>query len=122
MAEAWTFGDGAGFWWAVMFVLLAGWLPTDVWRWLGVVAGQRINEASPLMRLVRAVATALVAAVIARLVLHPTGALADLPLALRLAAVGFGMTAFLAARNSMLTGILSAQIVLIGGALLLGQA
>ena len=74
--------DVAADWWPYAFILLAGWLPTDVWRWIGVASAGRVDESSRLISLARAVATALVAAVIARLVFYPTGFLASVPGAL----------------------------------------
>ena len=64
------------------------------------------------------IATALVAAVIANLIVFPGGALADLPLWLRIGAAVAGFAAFLAARQSMLVGIVVAEAVLIAGSLL----
>ena len=60
-------------WWPYLFILLAGWLPTDVWRWLGVLSAGRFDETSPAIALARTIATSLVAAVIGRLILFPTG-------------------------------------------------
>ena len=81
------FHDIAAAWWPYAFILLAGWLPTDIWRYLGVLSAGRIDEASPWLGLVRAVATGMVAAVIARMVLYPSGSLADVPDAVRIGAL-----------------------------------
>jgi Branched-chain amino acid transport protein (AzlD) len=102
-------------WWPYLFILVAGWLATDIWRWIGVLAGGRLREDSELLVWVRAVATALVAGVISRLILYPAGALAEAPLALRLAAAALGWLAFLAAKKRILVGVLTAEAVLIGG-------
>jgi hypothetical protein len=48
---------------------------------------------------------AVLAAVIAKLVLAPPGALASVPLALRLAAIACGFLAFLAVRRSVFAGL-----------------
>jgi len=82
---------------------------------IGVLAGGRLRESSELLVWVRAVATALVAGVISRLILFPAGALADAPLALRLAAAVLGWLAFWAANKRILVGVLTAEAVLIGG-------
>lgn len=63
-------------WWPYVFIAVAGWLATDIWRWIGVVGGSRLKDDSPALALVRAVATALVAAVVAKLILYPSGVLA----------------------------------------------
>lgn len=70
-------------WWPYLFILLAGWLATDSWRYLGVYLGGKMSEESDILVFVRCVATALVAAVIANLIVFPSGALADSPLVLR---------------------------------------
>jgi hypothetical protein len=103
-------------WWPYLFILVAGWLATDVWRWIGVLAGGRLREESELLVWVRAVATALVAGVISRLILFPAGALAE---ALRVAAAALGWLAFWTAGKRILVGVLTAEAVLIGGWLVL---
>ncbi|MFT2215181.1 AzlD domain-containing protein [Rhizobium giardinii] len=107
-------------WWAYVFIAIAGWLATDVWRWLGVLAGNRLREDSEALNWVRAVATALVAAVIAKLVLYPTGVLEQSPLWLRLGSVAAGAVAFFAARQKPAIGIATAIGVLAVGLYALG--
>lgn len=99
-------------WWPFLFILVAGWLPTDIWRFLGVTLGGRMEEGSDLLVLVRAVATALVAAVVGNLVVFPGGALASTPLALRTGAAGLGFVAYLAGGRHMIVGIATAEILL----------
>ena len=113
MTEAW--------WWPYVMILVAGWLATDIWRWIGVFAGGRLREDSEMLIWVRCVATALVAGLIAKLILFPQGVLADTPLWLRLAAAGFGFAAFLASRQKVIVGVLVAEVFLIGGWLLLDR-
>ncbi|MDZ5696394.1 MULTISPECIES: AzlD domain-containing protein [Phyllobacteriaceae] len=102
-------------WWPYLFILLAGWLATDFWRFLGVFLGGRITEESEILVLVRCIATALVAAVIANLVVFPSGALAATPLLLRLSAGLAGFAAYLAAGKKVLVGILAGEAVLGSG-------
>ncbi|MCA1300379.1 AzlD domain-containing protein [Stappia indica] len=109
-------------WWPYAMILVAGWLATDVWRWLGVLLSGRLREDSELLLWVRAVATALVAGVISKLILFPAGALADAPVALRLAAAASGFVAFLVGGQRVVVGVLAAEVVLIGGWLLIGLA
>jgi len=59
--------------WPYVVILFAGWFATDFWRWLGVLAGNRLSEGSEALNWVRAVATALVMAVTAKLIVFPTG-------------------------------------------------
>lgn len=104
---------------ALLLVVLIGFLPTEVWRTLAVIAGRRVEEGSALFHWVKAVATALLAAVIARLLFAPAGALAEVPLALRLGAVVAGVAGFLVVRRSVFVGVVVGEIVLMGGAYLL---
>ena len=109
-----TFEASAAWWWPYLFILVGGWLATDVWRFMGVYFGGRIPEDSDLLVLVRAVATALVAAVIGNLVIFPGGALAATPVLIRVLAVGAGFAAFMAAGKRTIAGIGVAEAVLAG--------
>jgi len=76
---------------SLWLVVLAGVLVTYVWRLAGVLLVSRIDPDGPALRLVRAVVTALVAALVARMLLFPSGLLAGTPLPARLGAVLFGV-------------------------------
>jgi len=102
-----------------LFIVLAGMLPTIVWRWIGVFAAGRLKQDDEIFVWVRAVANALVAGVIARLILFPTGALAATPTELRIGAAIVGLVAFLIAGSRIYVGVLAAEAVLIGGWFLL---
>ncbi len=106
-------------WWTYVMIIVAGWLATDIWRWLGVFAGGRLREDGELLIWVRCVATALVAGVISKLILFPEGILSETPLLLRLSAAGFGFAAFFAARKRVIVGVLAAELFLVCGWLLL---
>lgn len=102
--------------WPYLLVILAGFLPTEIWRSLAVVFVRGLDEDSELLILVRAVATALLAAVVARLVLIPPGELMAIPLAIRVGAVAGGFLVYLLAWRSVFLGILFGEIVIIAGA------
>lgn len=104
-----SFQSTDAWWWPYLFITLAGFLPTDIWRWAGVALGTRLDEASPFMVLVRAIATALVAAVIGNLVVFPQGALAAVPLVARIMAALCGFSAYLLAGKKVIIGILVAE-------------
>ncbi|MBO6726173.1 MAG: AzlD domain-containing protein [Rhizobiaceae bacterium] len=112
-----TFEAIDAWWWPFLFILIAGWLATDSWRFLGVFLGGRISEDSEALVFVRCVATALVAAVVAGLILTPNGALADTPILLRAGAAIAGFVAYLAAGKRMIVGIVVAEALLVGGML-----
>tara|TARA_R110000751_G_scaffold180038_2_gene286475 strand:+ start:17979 stop:18335 length:357 start_codon:yes stop_codon:yes gene_type:complete len=101
--------------WPFVFIAVAGWLATDIWRWLGVLLGNRIAEDSVVLIWVRAVATALVAAVVSRLILFPSGALAATPMGLRIVATLVGFIAFLIFGQRIIVGVLVAEAALLVG-------
>ncbi|CAD7023415.1 AzlD domain-containing protein [Pseudorhizobium endolithicum] len=101
-----------GEWWPYVVIAVAGWLATDIWRWLGVLAGNRLDEDSEALHWVRAVATALVMAVTAKLIVFPTGTLAESPLWLRLLAAGIGFAAFLVAGQRIGVAVVTSTVVL----------
>ena len=110
--------DGA--YWPYLALLLFAVLPTEIWRWLGVLAGNRLREDSEALNWVRAVATALVAAVVAKLIVYPTGVLESSPLWLRLGAVAVGAAAFFAAGRKPAVGIGTSIATLALGLYMLG--
>lgn len=106
--------------WPYLFILIAGVIATDMWRWLGVVAGRRLDENSELFIWVKATATALVAGVIAKQIIYPSGVLADSSAALRVGAASIGFVVFLLAGKRMIFGIAAALAVLAAGLYLSG--
>lgn len=104
--------------WPYVAMVIVGFLPNELWRWLGVVMARGLDERSEIVVWVRAVATAILAAVIAKLTLFPPGALAGVPMTVRLASVAIGFSVFLAFRRSVLAGVAVGELVLIAGAML----
>jgi hypothetical protein len=101
--------DGFG---GYLTLILAGFLATEVWRWLGLAVGSRLDVAGALFLWVRAVATALVSGLVARMVLFPTGALIDVPLWARLAAFAGGVSLYLLLRRNVAAGVGAAATLL----------
>ncbi len=52
-------------------LLLVGVLPSEIWRWMALVVGRGLDETSEILVWVRAVATATLAAVVAKLAFFP---------------------------------------------------
>ncbi len=104
-----------GDWQSYLLLALAGLFPNEIWRLLGLWASRGLDEGSELMVWVRAVATAILAGVIAQVLIAPPGALAGAPLWLRLGAVAVGVAVFFTARRSTLAGVAAAEIALMGG-------
>lgn len=105
---------------AYLALILAGFLPNEVWRWLGVIFARGLDEASEVVVWVRAVATAILAGVIAKLTIFAPGVLATVPAPVRLGAVAVGFLAFVLIRRSVFAGVVAGEAALVLGALLLG--
>lgn len=108
-------------WWPFVFILMAGILPTAIWRWIGVFAVGNLDETSEWLVFVRCLATALVAAVISQFVFFPSGALATYPLWLRLGAALGGFLVFLLSGRRIVIGVLAGEAMLLAGVLILSM-
>lgn len=114
-AIAMTFSSGIAWWWPYLFLLIAGTLATDMWRFLGVYFAGHLEEDAEILVFVRTLATALVAAVIAKLILYPDGALAAVPVLLRVGAAGAGFAAYFLAGMRVFVGVVVAEMALLLG-------
>jgi branched-subunit amino acid transport protein len=109
-----------GDWHSLLVLLLAAFLPNEVWRMIGLWLGGGVDEGSELLVWVRAVATAILAGVIAQILIEPPGALASIPGWLRYAAVAAGFVAFVVTRRSILVGVLCGEFLMLTGKWWLG--
>jgi branched-subunit amino acid transport protein AzlD len=105
---------------AYALLVLVGFLPNEIWRMLGLVFAHGIDEETELFMWARAVATAVLAGVVAKILLFPPGALAGVPLIVRLGAIACGFAAFLLVRRSVFAGVAAGEVVLILGTLAYG--
>ncbi|MEQ8651660.1 MAG: AzlD domain-containing protein [Kiloniellales bacterium] len=92
-----------------LLILAVSAVATYVWRGLGVLLSGRINPDSALFAWMAAVAYALLAGLITRMIVLPIGPLAETPLEARLAAAALCVIAFLITKKLLLA-------VLVGGA------
>lgn len=99
--------------WSYLWLLLAGFCATQPWRYLGVVLSVNLQTGSEVLVWVRLVSTALVAGLVARMLLLPAGALASVPMDIRLGSFLFGCCVFFFARKSLAAGVFSGSLVLI---------
>jgi hypothetical protein len=104
--------------WPYLVVVLVGFLPNEVWRLLGLVQARGLNEDSEIVVWSRAVATAILAGVIAKLIIFSSGSLAGNPLAVRVIAAVCGFLAFTTIKRSVFAGVLAGEVVLLAGGLL----
>ena len=112
--------DFIGDWHALLVLVVAGFLPNEVWRMLGLWFGGGVDEGSELLVWVRAVATAILAGVIAQILVLPPGALASVPDWLRYGAVAAGFAIFMLTRRSIFAGVVGGELVMLGGKWWLG--
>jgi branched-subunit amino acid transport protein len=101
-----------GPWWPWLLLLAAA-LVTYAWRALGVAISGRIAPDGALFEWVSAVAYALLAALIARMIVDPMGPLEQTPLLDRLAGVGVALGAFLLARRNLFVGVAAGVLTLV---------
>ena len=106
--------------WPYALLLLVGFLPNEIWRMIGIVLARGLDESAPVVVWVRAVATAVLGGVIVRIVLIPPGALANVPMAVRLGALAIGFAGYRLVRRSPFAGIAIAEAALLAGAALFG--
>lgn len=92
----------------------------EPWRWIGLAVGSRIDIQSPWFQWVRAVATALVAGLVMRLILFPAGALSHIGLGVRGVAMVSGIAVFFAMKRHLAAGVGAGAAVLVVGAMLFG--
>jgi hypothetical protein len=109
-----------GDWHALLILIIAGFIPNEAWRLAGLWLGSGVDEGSEVLVWVRAVATAILAGVIAQILVQPPGALASVPDWLRYGAVAAGFLVFLATRRSIFAGVISGEIVMLAGKWWLG--
>jgi len=104
-----------------LVLVLVGFLPNEIWRAFGLVLARGLNEDSEIVVWSRAVATAILAAVIAKLILFPSGTLDNIPLAVRIAAAACGFVAFICIKRSVFGAVLVGEAILLLGGFLFGR-
>jgi hypothetical protein len=101
-------------------LILVGFLPNEVWRMLGIVLAHGLDEDSQVIVLARATATAILTGVVGKLVIFAPGALASVPMTVRLGAAALGLVAYLLARRSVLVGVVAATLAVMAGMFVFG--
>lgn len=87
---------------SVLLIVALGFLATEPWRWLGVAFSSHFNEDDEIIKYVRTIATAFIAALVVRLIFLPSGALAQSELASRLVALGGASLLFMMMKGRLL--------------------
>jgi len=104
-----------------LILILVGFLPNELWRMLGLVLARGLNENSQIVLWSRAVATAILTGVVAKLIFFAPGDLASVPLGVRVGAAAVGFAAFLAVRRSVFVGVMTGEAILVGAGLFYGS-
>jgi hypothetical protein len=104
----------------VLALILVGFLPNEVWRLVGLMLVRGLDEKSQIIVWVKAVATAMLAGVLAQLILATSGPLATIPVSVRIGAAALGFAAFLIARRSVFAGVLTGEAAVMLGVYLYG--
>ena len=104
----------------LLYILVAGIAANAVWRIGGLLLSSGISEDGPFIAWVKAVSTALVAGLVARIVIFPPGALAEISMPVRVGAFVLGIAVFYAARRHLGLGVVASTLSLIGAHLLGG--
>lgn len=112
-----TLGDGL---WGYLVLLAIAVFAHEPWRWLGWAIGRRIDPGGEVFRWVRAVSTALVCALCARLVVFPAGALESVPAAVRIGALAGAIAVYYLTGARLLAGVLTGAGVIVVGKLVAG--
>lgn len=99
----------ADLWW----IIAACGLGTYLWRGLGVALSGRIEVDSELFRWLACVAYAMVAGLVVRIMVMPTGMLATAPLEDRLIACAAALIAFYAVRRNLFAGVAAGAATLV---------
>ena len=81
-----------------------------LWRAIGVAVSGRINPSSDVFLWIQCVAYAMLAGLVSRMLILPTGVLAESDYWVRFVAVGIGLAVFLILKHNMLVGILAGTV------------
>lgn len=103
-------------------VVLAAVAATFVWRALGAVLVGRVDPDGPVVRWFALTSYALLAALVVRLLILPSGSLAELPLAIRLGAMAITLAVWWLSRRRVLPAVLAGSACIVAAALLLVDA
>ncbi|MDP2239844.1 MAG: AzlD domain-containing protein [Burkholderiales bacterium] len=97
----------------LLILVLSSAAATYVWRGLGVLFSGRIRTDSELFQWVACVAYAMVAGLIMRIIVMPTGMLATSMLADRLIACALALLGFYISRKNLFVGVITGVAVVV---------
>ncbi|MBM3608105.1 MAG: AzlD domain-containing protein [Alphaproteobacteria bacterium] len=112
-ADIWRWEYWQGGFWPYIALVIFGFLPSEIWRTVSVFIASGIDEKSEFLEWVRAVATALLAGVVANILLNPPPALASAPLWARAGAVLAGLIFYRLLGRSVIAGVIAGVVCVI---------
>lgn len=112
----WDFGYWSGGLWPYLALILFVFIPSEFWRMISIFIVRGIDPRSEVLEWVRAVSTALLAAVVASIILAPSGALAKVPLGARVGSMALALVIFALLRRSVFGGVVSGIAAIVAAA------
>lgn len=110
----WEFWQGGI--WPYIALVIFGFLPSEIWRSMSIFIASGVDEKSEFLGWVRAVATALLAGVVANILLTPPPALAAAPLWARIGGILAGLAVYRLAGRSVIAGVIAGVAVITAAA------
>ena len=118
--DVWDFAWWSGGLWPYLALVLFAFLPSEFWRFISVYIARGVDPRSQTLEWVRAVSTALLAAVVANIIAAPSGALAQAPLAARVGAMALALAVYLVLKRSVFSGVVAGSAAIIAAAAYFG--
>lgn len=103
--EIWDFAWWSGGLWPYLALILFAFIPSEFWRVLSLFIVRGVDPQSEILEWVRAVSTALLAAVVASIIAAPSGALAQAPIGARIGAMALALIVYRLAGRSVFVGV-----------------
>ena len=97
---------------SLWLIVLGCFAATFFWRLLGVIVVKKIDPDGPIFEWVTCVSYAMVAGLIFRMIMMPESELANVPLIIRIAALGIAFSAYFVFRRMLLAGVLAGSVSL----------
>jgi len=97
---------------SLWLIVLGCFAATFFWRLLGVIVVKKIDPDGAIFEWVTCVSYAMVAGLIFRMIMMPESELANIPLIIRIAALGIAFSAYFVFQRMLLAGVLAGSVSL----------
>ncbi len=112
--------EGINTWAGFGLLLAVSLLAHEPWRWLGLYLGRRVSVDGELIQWIKAVSTALVSALVMRLMLFPPEGLGEMSLTARVVGIVAGVAVFWISGRHVAIGVAGGTIALFIAGLVFG--